>query len=219
MAIVISLFVAAALSARLDKALLEMVLYTAGVAMVWAFSLRGDPLYGFDIATEYQRLQHTVATGVWHTAHPGDAYGAMLSVTVMPAELHALSGMPALLIFKVVYPMIYALFPVAIFGLARKILARPWAFIAAAFTIGAVRVHRAGRLRPAGDRAGAVRRADRGHAGQPDPAAGRRWRLVALLGVALAAVALLHDVRRGHVLGLHAGRCSSRCPGSAGCPG
>ncbi len=60
----------------------------------------------------------------------------MLSVTVMPAELHALSGVPALLIFKVVYPMIYALFPVAIFGLARKILARPWAFIAAAFTIG-----------------------------------------------------------------------------------
>ena len=60
----------------------------------------------------------------------------MLSVTVMPAELHALSGIPALLIFKVVYPMIYALFPVAIFGLARKILTRPWAFIAAAFTIG-----------------------------------------------------------------------------------
>ena len=64
-------------------------------------------------------------TGVWHAAHPGDAYGAMLSVTVMPAELHALSGVPALLIFKVVYPMIFALFPVAIFGLARKILIRP----------------------------------------------------------------------------------------------
>jgi uncharacterized membrane protein len=135
-AIVVALSLSAALSARLDKALLEMVLYASGVAMVWASSLRGDPLYGFDIATEYQRLQHTVATGIWYTPHQNDAYGAMLSVTVLPAELHALSGVPALLIFKVVYPMIYALFPVAIFGLARKILARPWAFIAAAFTIG-----------------------------------------------------------------------------------
>jgi uncharacterized membrane protein len=135
-ALVIVLSASAALSARLDKSLLEMVLYAAGLAMVWASSLRGDPLYGFDIATEYQRLQHTVDSGIWHTAHPNDAYGAMLSITVMPAELHALSGVPALQIFKIIYPMIYALFPVAIFGLGRKILARPWAFIAAAFTIG-----------------------------------------------------------------------------------
>ncbi|MGP7996202.1 MAG: hypothetical protein ACLPKI_02520 [Streptosporangiaceae bacterium] len=135
-AVVIALTVSAALSARLDKSLLEMVLYAAGLAMVWASSLRGDPLYGFDIATEYQRLEHTVQAGIWHPAHPNDAYGAMLSITVMPAELHALAGVPALQIFKIVYPMIYALFPVAIFGLARKILARPWAFIAAAFTIG-----------------------------------------------------------------------------------
>ena len=133
--IVVMVSVSAALSARLDKALLEMVLYAAGLATVWASSLRGDPLYGFDIATEYQRLQLTVGSGIWHPAHPNDAYGAMLSITVMPAELHALSGIPALLIFKVIYPMIYALFPVAIFGLARKILTRPWAFIAAAFTI------------------------------------------------------------------------------------
>ena len=57
-------------------------------------------------------------------------------MTVMPAELHALSGISGLLVFKVVYPMIYALFPVAIFDLARRILSRCWAFVAAVFTIG-----------------------------------------------------------------------------------
>src|SRR5260370_41189926 len=60
----------------------------------------------------------------------------MLSVTVMPADMHALSGVPGLLVFKVVYPAIYALFPVAIFGLARRILSRRWALLAATFTIG-----------------------------------------------------------------------------------
>lgn len=130
------LVLAAAFSSRLDETLLAVVLYAAGLAMVWSDSLRGDPLYGFDIATEYQRLQQTIITGIWHTAHPNDAYGAMLSVTVMPTELHALSGIPGLLVFKVVYPVIYALFPVAIFGLARKVLSQRWAFVAAAFTIG-----------------------------------------------------------------------------------
>ncbi len=81
-------------------------------------------------------MQQTILTGVWHAAHPNDAYGAMLSVTVMPAELHALSGMSGLLVFKVVYPVIYAFFPVAIFDLACKILSCRWAFVAAIFTIG-----------------------------------------------------------------------------------
>jgi uncharacterized membrane protein len=134
--LVIVLITAAALSSRLDETLLRVILYTVGLALTWSDSLRGDPLYGFDIATEFQRLQETVLTGMWHTAHPSDPYGAMLSLTVMPAELHALAGVPSLLVFKVVYPAVYALFPVAIYDLARKILSRPWSFLAAAFTIG-----------------------------------------------------------------------------------
>jgi hypothetical protein len=135
-ALVVMIVGTAALSARVSGRFLEMVLYAASLAMTWSSALRGDPLYGFDITTEYQRLQQTVSSGIWHTAHPGDAYGAMLSITVMPADLHALCGLPALVVFKVVYPMIFALFPVAIFGLARRVLTRGWAFVAAAFTLG-----------------------------------------------------------------------------------
>jgi hypothetical protein len=130
------LVTAAIFSSRLSNTLLEVILYVASLTMSWSYSLRGDGVYGFDIATEYERLQQTIITGAWHAAHPGDAYGAMLSITVMPAELHAVSGVPGLLVLKVVYPIIYALFPVAIFDLARRILPRCWAFVAAAFTIG-----------------------------------------------------------------------------------
>jgi uncharacterized membrane protein len=130
------LVTAVACASRTDKTLVEVIIYAAGLAMIWSSSLRGDPFYGFDIATEYQRLQQTMVTGIWHSTHVGDAYGAMLSVTVLPAELHSLSGLSGLLVFKVVYPMIYALFPVAIFGLARKVISRRWACVAAAFTIG-----------------------------------------------------------------------------------
>ena len=59
----------------------------------------------------------------------------MLSVTVLPAELHFISGVPGLMLFKVVYPAISALFPVAVYGLARLILPRRWAFAAAAVIV------------------------------------------------------------------------------------
>jgi uncharacterized membrane protein len=122
--------------ARLSDAVFQVILYAASLALTWSSSLRGDGLYGFDIATEYQRLQQTILAGIWHAAHPNDAYGAMLSVTVLPTEIHALSGVPGLLIFKVVYPAIYALFPVAIYSLTRRVASSRWAFLAAAFTIG-----------------------------------------------------------------------------------
>jgi uncharacterized membrane protein len=122
-------------ASRIDEPFLMAILFSVGLAMMWSYSLRGSLVYGFDVATEYQRLNQTVAAGVWHFGHHNDAYGAMLSVTVMPAELHFLSGLSTLLILKLVYPTIGALFPLEIFGLARRVLARPWAFLAAALTI------------------------------------------------------------------------------------
>ncbi|HEY2402013.1 MAG TPA: DUF2206 domain-containing protein [Steroidobacteraceae bacterium] len=119
----------------IDDALLVVVVYASSLSMLWSFALRGDLVYGFDIQNEYYALQQTVTAGIWHVYHPGDAYGAMLSLTVLPTELHALTGMPALLIFKVVYPMIGALFPVAVFSIARRYLAGRWAFLAAAFVV------------------------------------------------------------------------------------
>jgi uncharacterized membrane protein len=129
------LITAMMLAPQVSESLLAVILYAAGLAMMWSISLRGAFVPGFDIATEYYKLHQTVLTGIWHPAHHHDAYGAMLSVTVMPAELHFLSGVPDLLVFKLVYPAIGALLPVAVFGLARRVLSQRWAFAAATFFI------------------------------------------------------------------------------------
>ena len=134
-ACVVLLITAVILSSRLDESLLAVILFASCLAMMWSRSLRTALVPGFDITSEYYDLHQTVLTGIWHTAHSGDAYGAMLSVTVMPAELHFLSGVPDLLVFSVVYPAIGALLPIAVFSLARRILSRRWAFIAATFVI------------------------------------------------------------------------------------
>jgi uncharacterized membrane protein len=133
----LTLLAAVALTPRSGRTILAITLYGCGLAILWSFSLRGAGLYGFDIAAEYYDFHQAVVSGIWHTAHPGSAgaYAAMLSLTVLPAELHFLTGVQALLVFKVLYPAIFALFPVAIFSLADRVLSRRWAFVAAALVI------------------------------------------------------------------------------------
>jgi uncharacterized membrane protein len=123
------------LASRLADSFLMMLLFSAGLALMYSYSLRGDLVYGFDISTEYQVLTETVTSGVWHATHYNDAYGAMLSLTIMPTEMHFISGVSALMIFKLVYPIIGAIFPLAVYVLARRVLSRTWSFIAAAIII------------------------------------------------------------------------------------
>lgn len=122
-------------ASRLRESLLTMTLFSVGLALMYTYSLRGALVYGFDISTEYQRLTETVATGVWHTTHYNDAYGAMLSLTVMPTELHFLSGVSSLMVFKIIYPAIGALFPIEIYAIARRVLSRTLSFTAATIVI------------------------------------------------------------------------------------
>lgn len=119
----------------LDPSLLAMAIYAIGLAMLWSFSLRGDLVYGYDISDEYYVFHQTLTTGIWHPSHPGDAYGAMLSTTMLPTALHAVAGVPEVLVFTLVYPAITALFPVAVFWLARRILSLRWAFAAGALIL------------------------------------------------------------------------------------
>jgi uncharacterized membrane protein len=134
-AAVATLLVSVVVAERVSRSTLSMVLYGVGLAAMWSFSLRGQFVYGFDIASEYHVVSTTYGAGVWHAAHPHDAYGAMLSLTVLPSTLHALTGISSLVLLKAVYPAIFALFPVGMFALAERFLSRRYAFIAAAFIL------------------------------------------------------------------------------------
>lgn len=118
---------------RLSRTLLSVGIYAVGLALMLGYSLRGTLVYGYDISTEYGILHETVVSGVWHLSHPGDAYGALPTVTVLPTELHFLTGITALMTLKLVYPAITALYPVGIFHLCQRFLRTRWAFAAAAF--------------------------------------------------------------------------------------
>lgn len=129
--VAVALLIAFLLARRLHPGHTALLLFAIALAAEWAFSLRSQEVVGFDITTEIGIAQHVHAAGIWHTQHPGDAYGAMLSVTILPSALASLTGTSPLIAFKVVYPILTALLPVSVFLLGVRFL-RPRFAVAAA---------------------------------------------------------------------------------------
>ena len=119
---------------RMHRQHLSLVVYGAGLAVMLLTSMRSAYVVGYDISSEYADFHRTVTSGIWHGGHLGP-YEAMLSLTVLPATLHALVGGQDVWIFKLVYPALFALFPVAVYWLASWILSRRGAFVAAAIVL------------------------------------------------------------------------------------
>ena len=87
---------------------INFLLYGSGLALMLLTSMRSSYVIGFDINSEYFDFHRTVMEGVWHFGHL-DPYQAMLSLTVLPASLHALIGGQDVWIFKLGYPALFAL--------------------------------------------------------------------------------------------------------------
>jgi uncharacterized membrane protein len=120
---------------RINTAMLTFIVWAVGLAEMWSYSLRGTLVYGFDISEEYHALNVAVNSGAWGLYHPGDAYGALPSVTVLPAELHFLSGISALMVLKLLYPIVGAMLPAAAFCFGRRVVRPRWALVATSFMI------------------------------------------------------------------------------------
>lgn len=131
----VALAIGFVVASRLRPAHLNVILFSVALAFVWAVSLRGQLVYGYDIASEFHLFSSTANAGVWHPSHRGDAYGAMLSLTILPTLLHSLTGLSDLLVFKLLYPALFALLPVAVTCIARRFVAARWAYLAGGLLI------------------------------------------------------------------------------------
>lgn len=80
-------------------------LFSAVLSLVWATSLRGEHLFGWDIQREFSAAQFISKNGSWVLAENGNAYRSMLSITAFPAQLHSVSGLPIETILRVVFPV------------------------------------------------------------------------------------------------------------------
>jgi uncharacterized membrane protein len=93
--------------------------------------------YGSDSPAEYYVFQTVQQNGHWSPvfAFAGDQNGgrfnAMLSITVLPTVFSNMLGMDPSLVFKLLYPLIFALVPVALYLLWTPYIGKKLGFIAA----------------------------------------------------------------------------------------
>jgi uncharacterized membrane protein len=133
-ATVVMIPVCTVLAERLQVQQINAIIYGFALSLLLLTSMRSAYVVGFDINAEYYDFHQAVVQGIWHTGHL-DPYEAMLSLTVLPASLHALIGGQDVWIFKLVYPALFALFPVAVFSIGTRFLSRRTSFVAAAIVL------------------------------------------------------------------------------------
>jgi uncharacterized membrane protein len=95
-------------------------MYTLALTLAWSTTMRGDHVFGWDIQKEWGVAAFTAANGVWRAPVEPDAYMAMLSLTVMPAQLAATTGMTVETVLRFVFPMLYALIPALLVTTLRR---------------------------------------------------------------------------------------------------
>ena len=133
-AVVVMIPACTVLANGMHRRQMNLVLYGAGLSLMLLTSMRSSYVIGFDISSEYFDFHQPVVSGIWHFGHL-NPYEAMLSVTVLPASLHALIGGQDVWIFKLGYPALFAFFPIAVFSVGTRFLSRRAAFVAAAIVI------------------------------------------------------------------------------------
>jgi hypothetical protein len=100
-------------------------------------TFRGGWLAGFDVQHEFYIGSLAIGQGRFPLNHYVDPYGGMLSLTVWPAELHALTGMTLRAVLGTTPPFFLAACVLVVWAALRvKLSPRPAAALCALFVLG-----------------------------------------------------------------------------------
>lgn len=94
--------------------------YLLSLAMLLMTSLRGWGVVGHDSQVEFYVYQLTKNAGIWRMASFQGAYNACLSINILPTVLGNMTGISGAYVFKVLFPVVFALCPVIVYLVARR---------------------------------------------------------------------------------------------------
>jgi len=109
----------AILAKLIPESLYPLAIYSVALALLWHFSLVFGYLTQWDSFLEYHFFGLVADSGLWNSEVP-HTYNAMLSITILPATFSQLLDMSGTALFKIIYPLWYALVPVALYRVYSK---------------------------------------------------------------------------------------------------
>jgi uncharacterized membrane protein len=132
---VASLISLAALSRKLvSPRLYPIILFVVSLALLLHVSLFSSTIFGGDIFGEYALFRETASNLYWDSTAAFN-YNAMLSITILPTIYSVVLGLNGTWLFKVVYPLIFALVPLGLYQLFKYKFHRGIAFFSVFFFV------------------------------------------------------------------------------------
>jgi uncharacterized membrane protein len=128
------IFVAISWSKKLSGSF-PWILFCASLAMLLMTSLRSGYISGWDISREYRLFMDTARAAHWSSHGPFGSYSSCLSITILPTVILAFTQIPSEYIFKMVFPAIFSVSPVALYFCYRFFVNRGLAAMAAFLVI------------------------------------------------------------------------------------
>ncbi|MFX1535218.1 MAG: DUF2206 domain-containing protein [Promethearchaeota archaeon] len=137
---IVIVFIISAVSKKLvPPKLYPFVIFIIAIALLYHSSIISNHIvsYGSDVLIENYSFQTTANNGYWClpiTLAGSTAFSrvnAMLSVTILPTIYKSTLNIDSALMFKVIYPFIFAFVPVALYQFWQMYISKKYAFIAA----------------------------------------------------------------------------------------
>ena len=108
---------------------------TMSLSMLWMLSARSWHLTGWDIVQELVTANSTFVTGKWSMDLIKDAYNACLSITILPTVLTNNTHITIEYLFKFLYPLIFAHFPVMLYFWFKRQTSKDYSLLAIIYII------------------------------------------------------------------------------------
>jgi uncharacterized membrane protein len=119
-------------SPSISKELYPLAVFAIALAMLFFASLISSNVWGWDIQKELYSANLVLTSGVWNSSL-ADPTNAVASITLLAPSLSLVSGVSVTWLFKITYPFIFALVPVAVFVTVRSQTNDNIAFLSAFF--------------------------------------------------------------------------------------
>jgi len=141
-----ALFALSVFSTRFIPAqLYPLMIVSVSLALVFQFSLISKHIIGYDAPLEYYVSKLTEISGRWRpiesNIYPAAVnYSSLLSITILPTIYSVLLNFDGEIIFKVFYPFIFSLVPLALYQIYEKQTWKWGALLSALFFISGSQV-------------------------------------------------------------------------------
>jgi len=115
-----------------------LAIFMIAIAILYHLRLSFSYLWGTDIQLEYYVYRFVEVNSCWTPSVPVSLYNSMLSITILPVAYSSLLAIDGLEVFKLMYPLLFALVPLGLYELYQKQTDEKTAFLSVFFFMSCI---------------------------------------------------------------------------------